>query len=614
MTLTWDEGFWKLGLVNLLAMAGASAYFGDCVLAQIIPDGTLGAESSVVTPTSVNGLPGDVIDGGATRGANLFHSFEQFSIPALGEASFNNALDIQNIVSRVTGLSISNIDGLLRANGAANLFLLNPNGISFGANARLSIGGSFVGSTASSINFADGTSFSATAHPTASLLTVSVPIGLQYGGTAGSILNQSRVTNSSGQVVGLQVQPGKTLSLVGGDLRLDGGILKAPSGRIELGGVAGVGTVGLNVYGNNLRLSYPEGVQLANLSLANGARVDSSGEGGGDIQVQGRRITLTNGSQIMASTLGLEPGGTLGVAATDSVELIGTSANGQFSSGLFADTQGAGDGGNLRIATGRLIVRDGAEVNVSSEGSGYAGNIYVNAGFIQMENQAALTAESATSEGGNIALATQGLFMSRNSQISITAGPSEDSGNLFVNADFMIATENSDFIINLEGEGGRFTIFTQVFFFSPDSDIIVNSGEEFELDNVLDEVDRIVVPPKIVDVTGLIAQSCPREVGPRGSSFIITGRGGLPPNPKQVLSSNAVQVDWVELSSSQENRSSTKPATNSTTESAPTTIVEANGWKINNKGEVFLTAAAPSATLNIPWVPKSDCNAPESNS
>ena len=60
-------------------MGGAIASSGDCILAQVIPDGTLGAESSVVTPTNVNGLPGDVIDGGATRGANLFHSFEQFS-------------------------------------------------------------------------------------------------------------------------------------------------------------------------------------------------------------------------------------------------------------------------------------------------------------------------------------------------------------------------------------------------------------------------------------------------------------------------------------------------------------------------------------------------------
>lgn len=201
------QGCWKLRLVSALVFGGAIATCcGNYAVAQqIVPDATLGtAESSVVTPNT-GGFPGDVISGGATRGANLFHSFEQFSVLSGRAAFFNNAANIQNIISRVTGSSVSNIDGLLGANGTDNVFLLNPNGIVFGPNATLNIGGSFLASTASSLNFADGTQFSATAPQAAPLLTVSVPIGLQFGGTAGSILNQSRATNSSCQVVGLQV-------------------------------------------------------------------------------------------------------------------------------------------------------------------------------------------------------------------------------------------------------------------------------------------------------------------------------------------------------------------------------------------------------------------------
>ena len=97
------------------------------------------------------------IDGGARAGSNLFHSFEEFSIPTGGSAVFTNAEDIENIFSRVTGSNISSIDGRLQAQGNASLFLINPNGIIFGPEASLNIGGSFVASTANGIQFADGT-------------------------------------------------------------------------------------------------------------------------------------------------------------------------------------------------------------------------------------------------------------------------------------------------------------------------------------------------------------------------------------------------------------------------------------------------------------------------
>ena len=133
---------------------------------------------------------------------------------------FNNGVEIETIFSRVTGTTISNIDGLIQTNGRANLFLLNPNGIQFGSGASLNLGGSFFGSTANSLVFDDGTTFSSLDTSTTPLLSMSVPTGVQWNQ---STPNAITLHNST-----LAVPVGETLTLMGGDLRLSGSTLTVP--------------------------------------------------------------------------------------------------------------------------------------------------------------------------------------------------------------------------------------------------------------------------------------------------------------------------------------------------------------------------------------------------
>jgi len=180
MTFNKSLFFWSL-------YALATCFFQiDKAQSQVVPDTTLGRESSVVKTINREYR----ITGGANRGSNLFHSFERFSIPTGNSAFFVNDHTIENIIARVTGSSASFIDGLIKANGSANLFLLNSNGISFGPNARLQIGGSFTASTARAIAFADGT-FLQTDPEVPTLLTISVPLGVQLNTANRSIVNGS---------------------------------------------------------------------------------------------------------------------------------------------------------------------------------------------------------------------------------------------------------------------------------------------------------------------------------------------------------------------------------------------------------------------------------------
>ncbi|MEH2181180.1 filamentous hemagglutinin N-terminal domain-containing protein, partial [Nostoc sp.] len=355
-----------LGLLGLVILVGAIGIEAGSTSAQVTPDPSVGTQVKRIDNTTL-----DIITGGTTVGnTNLFHSFSNFSVKPDEVVSFRNVGTINNILVRVTGGNPSDIQGTLQAEGKANLFLINPNGIIFGENAYLDIGGSFIATTASAIRFPGGGEFSMTSpvNPLNPLLRVN-PSAFLFNQILSQPIKSIQVNEAT-----LSVPESQSLVLLGGDVNLEGAVMDAPDGRVELGGLAGVGTVGLNIDNNNFRLSFPDSVARSDISLTDYAAVDASGEGGGAIQVQGRRVTLADNSSIAVDTVVSKSGGTLVVNASESVKLLGGSS-------LSTGTTRTGTAGELKIETGQLIIQDGAQVSASTykESIGGGGTLSVNA-------------------------------------------------------------------------------------------------------------------------------------------------------------------------------------------------------------------------------------------
>lgn len=345
-------------------------------MSQISSDGSLGSN---VTGCPVNCL----ITGGQTAGSNLFHSFSQFSIPTGGAATFDPQPFTSRIFSRITGNIPSQINGELRVNGGADLFLVNPAGIQFGPNARLNMTGSFIGTTAQTIDFGGGEKFG----PGSTLLSIKVPVGLEIYGNQGSIkvdgiapplalAGDPRFTPTigAGTPAGLST-PGKTLGLVGNGITIDQAALTGANIGIH----SSSGYVSLMPAPDGYSFA---GDRTADLLLTNLSRIDASQQPTNRIGLSARNLEINQGSQVLVQSV-TQPPGSIDIA-TQTLNI--KDLNGIYASRIVTEHFGL-TGSTINIEARDISLIDGGQISTRGYGSGPSGAITINSsGTIRLAN------------------------------------------------------------------------------------------------------------------------------------------------------------------------------------------------------------------------------------
>ncbi|NEO88617.1 MAG: S-layer family protein, partial [Spirulina sp. SIO3F2] len=344
---------------------------------------------------------------------------------------------IERVISRVTGNNITSIDGILSVTGgnSPDFFLINPNGIVFGANAVLNVPGSFLASTAESIQFADGSEFSTTG---TTLLSVTTPTGLGMGSNPGSITNAATFTPTGSPVpLGLLVGSGgttETIGLVGGAVNLTGGALTALGGRVEVGAVGANQTVGLTSTTTGYELDYRSTNSFADISLSQGALLNSSGVGSGPIQLRGDRIAITEQAQILAATTGAVDGAAVTVTARQ-LDLTSQGA-------ILSTTSGTGSGAeiNLDLTESLTMTGVGFEQGINTF------NAFLATGIVDLNNLVTTVSTfTTTSSGtaGKINLTAPVVNLQNGSSFGSTTFAAGNAGNVLMQASQQITANAS---------------------------------------------------------------------------------------------------------------------------------------------------------------------------
>lgn len=427
-------------LLTICTLYCTNNYFAQ---AQINPDNTLAGENSVVN--QINGKL-QHIEGGAIRGNNLFHSFSEFNINDGDSVLFINPSGIINILSRVTGNNSSQILGELGVLGDANLFLINPNGIFFGPNAQLNLNGSFIASTADSIILGGGSEFSATNPQSPPLLNITTPVGLQFEGILRNISTQAQLIGANN----------KTIALIGGQVSVEDGLIKSDDGRIVLASVEGDNFVNLQTDELGWLFDYQNVSNFNDINISQGAFLDVTSDKSGNIQIQGRNVTIKEASSIRAINFGSQADLNISISAFGELNLL--------NSEIFIESLRA-KSGNILIKSQNLLVESG-QIGLVTSGIGNGGDIELDVndniqltGFIETSDSirggGLFTQTFATGNGGKIIINTSNLTVENGSSVETSTFGEGKAGDILINAANSISLKGSNIPSGISAQTGR---------------------------------------------------------------------------------------------------------------------------------------------------------------
>ena len=362
---------------------------------------------------------------------------------------------------------------------------------------------------------------------------------------------------------------------------------------------------------------------------------------GGNLTVNTQSLTLQDGGLISTGTFGSGNSGNLTVTAKE-INLIGTNFNNQIPSGLFTTVffGATGNGGDLTINTENLRLINGAEIGagtsgvgqsgdvtingtnniaisevsdftgnssaitVSSSGSGEAGSLFINAPSIQLNN-GTLSAETAAGNQGNITIRASEINLTNNSEITTNATNSATGGDISIDTKFIIAFDNSNISANaLEGKGGSIAIAAEGVFLDNSSQITATSAlgidGSVDLNTQIDPTQGVVkLSATVINAESLVAQNLcvATSEQKQGSSFVITGKGGLPPDPTQPLTVLRGTLGWESNTQRDTGVVMSKHQQPVVVYRRPKTqnlrqITQAMGWVMTQSGKVTLTSTA----------------------